>query len=410
MELFPRKPRTILDELTLLEKMMPSYKAEMLKVSKFIRNKVWGRVNDEVLFGVLSTCNMVISLKIQIIGEEFEIISEYICVFSNAICKYTQLDISFESFLLLKEMWENQLTRVVLKQWTQLDPERWPEFEENELYAKSLLQIMDDFWDSLTPESECAFIRPLKAYSKLIRGRKRHWTKAAELAAPSLEDIEKYHILNRWTPPGKRYLYLVDADSPSRYPEKTCMEEMRITDATLDVTIANFTVCARAFEEKILDLDYEDISVDDIFIQRELSRMTESGKIICELRTSGFRSESRIRKQIKIHEEETKNIATIFCGRMLFKQICSAIFVPLDDEEDNDYTTKERCYKSFHLFSEWCESKGISGIRYPSTRMKLINEKGSNLVLFDADAAVADESSFRICRNEDGWKEVNLRE
>ena len=42
--------------------------------------------------------------------------------------------------------------------------------------------------------------------------------------------------------------------------------------------------------------------------------------------------------------------------------------------------------------------------------MKLINEKGSNLVLFDADAAVADESSFRICRNEDGWKEVNLRE
>ena len=46
---------------------------------------------------------------------------------------------------------------------------------------------------------------------------------------------------------------------------------------------------------------------------------------------------------------------------------------------------KEKCYKSFHLLAEWCEGKGISGIRYPSTRMKLINERGSNLVLFDAD-------------------------
>lgn len=407
MELFPRKPKTILDELTLLEKMMPSYKAELLKVSKFIRNKIWGRVNDKVLLGVLSACNMAISLEIEIIGQEFEIISEYIHIFSNAIYKCTQLDIRMESFLLLKEMWENQLTKIVLKQWIQLDTARRPEFKEDELYTKSLLKIMDEFWESLTPESECAFICPLKTYSKLIRGRKRHWTKAAELAAPSLEDIEKNHILNRWTPPGKRYLYLVDADSPSRYPEKTCMEEMRITDTTLDVTVANFTVCDRALEEKILNLDYEDISVDDIFIQRELSRMAEADKIICELRTSGSKSKSRIRKQIKMHEVETKNLATIFCGKMLFKQICSAIFVPLDDKEDNDYTTKERCYKSFHLFSEWCENKGISGIRYPSTRMKLIKEKGSNLVLFDADAAVADESSFRICRNEDAWKNSN---
>ena len=42
MELFPRKPRTILDELTDLENMMPDYADELLKVSKFIRRNVWG--------------------------------------------------------------------------------------------------------------------------------------------------------------------------------------------------------------------------------------------------------------------------------------------------------------------------------------------------------------------------------
>ena len=59
---------------------------------------------------------------------------------------------------------------------------------------------------------------------------------------------------------------------------------------------------------------------------------------------------------------------------------------------------KEKCYKSFHLLAEWCEGKGISGIRYPSTRMNLINERGPNLVLFDADSAKANETSFRVRR------------
>ena len=89
----------------------------------------------------------------------------------------------------------------------------------------------------------------------------------------------------------------------------------------------------------------------------------------------------------------------VFSGQFLLKNICSAIFTPLDDDTDNDDELKERCYKSFHVFAEWCENKGFAGIRYPSTRMKLIGERGTNIVLFDANSAVADESTFRICRN-----------
>ena len=46
MELFPKQPQAILDELTTLENMMPSYRAELINVSKFIRNKIWGKIDD----------------------------------------------------------------------------------------------------------------------------------------------------------------------------------------------------------------------------------------------------------------------------------------------------------------------------------------------------------------------------
>ena len=60
---------------------------------------------------------------------------------------------------------------------------------------------------------------------------------------------------------------------------------------------------------------------------------------------------------------------------------------------------RKNAINPFILLAEWSvKVKGISGIRYPSTRMKLINERGSNLVLFDADSAKANGTSFRVRR------------
>ena len=78
MELFPKQPQAILDELTTLENMMPSYRAELINVSKFIRNKIWGKIDDNVLLGILTVCNTVFSFKIEAFGQEFEFISDYI--------------------------------------------------------------------------------------------------------------------------------------------------------------------------------------------------------------------------------------------------------------------------------------------------------------------------------------------
>ena len=71
------QPWTILDELTTLESMMPSYKAELICVSKFIRNRIWGKIDDNVLLGVLNVCNTVLSFEVEAFGQEIEFISNY---------------------------------------------------------------------------------------------------------------------------------------------------------------------------------------------------------------------------------------------------------------------------------------------------------------------------------------------
>lgn len=58
------------------------------------------------------------------------------------------------------------------------------------------------------------------------------------------------------------------------------MEEMRITDPTLDVTIADFTVYSEALENKVFDLDYDDVSEEEIVLQHEFCQAVETGQII----------------------------------------------------------------------------------------------------------------------------------
>ena len=70
----------------------------------------------------------------------------------------------------------------------------------------------------------------------------------------------------------------------------------------------------------ILDLDYEDITVESIFENSDALRKTESAKIIQELSTGIPVTEHRIKKQIKRHEPETRHIAQVFCGQLILKE------------------------------------------------------------------------------------------
>ena len=124
MELFPQKPRTILEELTDLENMMPAYKDELLKVSKFIRRNIWGQIDDRILLETLRVFNTLYSLVVDAIGQDFEIISEYVVQFSRIMSEYANLDIEGDAQMLLEKLWQDRVQKTVLNQWIQLDPSR----------------------------------------------------------------------------------------------------------------------------------------------------------------------------------------------------------------------------------------------------------------------------------------------
>ena len=128
---------------------------------------------------------------------------------------------------------------------------------------------MDDFWGTLTPESEKAFLHPLKAYPKLVRGRKHQWTKAEDSSiARSYREIS--YLKSMDSTQVNAICSPVDANDPSQSQEKICMEEMRITDPALDVTIAKTLPFApEALGNKVLDLDYDDVSEEEIVLQHE---------------------------------------------------------------------------------------------------------------------------------------------
>ena len=400
MDLFP-KPNvynSILEELTILENMAPTYKEPLWEISKFIRNKIWGKINENILFCILSVYNIVFPILLKESGYDFKIVIEYLWGLSITISEKTELDVTTDAEILIEKLYKEQLDEIVMKQWIQLDASRRSEFNKEEIYSENLLKKLDEFWEQLTPDTSATFLYPLKNFSRLIRGRKGCHNNAFDLLPPTVEIAKEKQILNRWNPPSKRYLYLVDATDNMDTPEEICFEEMRISDISEDVTIADFIVSKKALNNKILNLDYDDILVKDIIQELKLRQKFETDIIIKNLQTEKNKRRNKIDREIRKHKKEIQKMCTIFAGKFLFKEICDVIFTPLSNDEDLDPILKERAYKSFHLFAEWCEDKGIAGIRYPSTRMKRIGKHGSNLVIFDADSAEPDEASFHVLR------------
>lgn len=99
-------------------------------------------------------------------------------------------------------------------------------------------------------------------------------------------------------------------------------------------------------------------------------------------------------KKNKLRENKIEWLSNAFVGKLLLKELCDAIFIPLDDNVENE--EKNKYYNSFHILAEYLENRGYKRICYPSTRMKLIGKTGRNTVLFDADSAEAIEETFEI--------------
>lgn len=89
----------------------------------------------------------------------------------------------------------------------------------------------------------------------------------------------------------------------------------------------------------------------------------------------------RIGKETEAHPL-SREILEESTAKQYLKIICSCIYTKVDETDEKG---KERAYKSFHILAEYLESKGITGIIYPSTRTKKM--EGNNIVLFNKEDA-----------------------
>jgi len=383
-------------ELDKLEKLMSSYSNLLLLLSKSIRRTIWNVSSEKHLAATLYGCNLVFGVLVKAYGEHIEIFEMYIDYLDKHSNTYTSSSLTKLYNAIRAQIAIHKTQDLVKEHWKQINPYFRKKYAKEDLLTKDLTAILDDFFDNIVKVCPEQFILSLDdmKFKHLIRGRRKKWYCKNDLCAPSIEVAKENNIINRWNPPDKRYLYLVAGTGASEDIQTAC-EEMRIKSMET-VTIANFKVCATAKKVKIINLDYESTSREDIFNFAETIEKEQVNEVVTKISQNGVSpTEEYIKQQIDLQGSKTQWLATAFVGKLFLKELCDAIFVPLDETEDNDTDEKDKCYKSFHILAEYFENKGYAGICYPSTRMKLINKQGTNLVLFNDSNAEPLLNTFR---------------
>ena len=286
---------------------------------------------------------------------------------------------------------------VIDRQWKRINPYYADEFNTPEYAAtKDIISILDDFYSVVSDVQTDEFVKPISSFfeqAAVLRGRRGKWDEEVQLEPPSIEVAKANNIINRWNPPDKRFLYLAVGNAD--VAQETVLAEMR-AKAGEEITIGSFALREYAIGGKIVNLNFEGISHEEIFSEPEKTKKQIVSEVIRNFKASKrVPSEAAIKRAIDSHHGQIESTVKIFCGRLLLKEIGDAIFVPLDSSEDIDAAKKDICYKSFHVLANYFEEKGYAGIAFPSTRMRLKGKHGENLVLFDANCSHAKEETMR---------------
>lgn len=399
----------MLIELDKLEKLMPKYAEVLRYLSLKIRNNIWVRASEKHLAKFLHACNWVFSVLVDTFGEDIIEIEMYVDILFQKSDRYSTSDFTMVYQEIKTHIAIYKTQDMVKEHWRQINPYFRPEFSKEDLFDKNIIEILDDLFVNTVDVYPQEFYVTLDGLVYLHRGRRGKWSKPGDFFPPSIEFAKQKNIINRWNPSDKRYLYLAASHTNEPYSQSiclnefVCLEEMRIK-ANEEVSLAQFRVVKQAKRKTVINLDYENIKRADIFeyIQNEEKRQVTS--ILERILEQHIQlTESNIKQLIDEQSVQTKQIASVFCGKLLLKEISKAIFVPLDDNEDNDPALKDQCYKSFHIMAEYLELKGIAGIVYPSTQMNKHKDKGlkgSNVVLFEVNDAEPLKSTIKTIMGE----------
>ena len=385
-------------ELAKLERLMPSYKDLLLKLSKVIRNHVWGVSDESNLAVYLNRANCIFAISVEVLGETFYLIDMYIDLLCKQSRYFTSHDITGAFGKLKMEIAVLKTQELIKEQWKQLNPLFSSEYDNDDIFKKNILELFDDVYRETIELYPDAFTVNLGSINNICRGRGGKKTSTDDVLPPQIG----VGGINRWNPPSKRYGYyavstIVEVyDASFTWVEKTCYEELRKAKGD-EITFADFTVVPIANNSVIMNLDYSEISrrdVEQIIINSQNQLTSE---IVSEmLKTRMTPEKSNITKMIATKSPLSNKAVRIYCGKLFFKELCDAIFIPIDDDQVAvDSLYKEKCYTSFHLLAEYLESKRIKGVLFPSTRMMLLGKSGTNLVLFNPDDVAPIDTSLR---------------
>jgi len=381
----------VLIELDKLERLSLRRSYELRYLSKRIRKDIWiSGKNSEKVYYFLKKINRVFSMMNDIIGDDeffsLDTVMEYVKNFARFSVFYRpDLDTNY---------FNNLIDDIQLESAAHLIEQQWEDIYYSEDGYKSFLDIFDDIFTKSINLHKERFFHKLNSDDVLCRVV-NGWGHKSERFIPW-----KSKTHNRWNPPGKQYLYLSFSEQEMSYSndlsinEYICLEEYRAIKGE-QYSFCHFKALV---EGNILDLSYNDVSLSTIKNIVEDYREDSVKKMVDELLADPHAKEKyvnkkKLKKDIQIlmskNPVDSKIIEESYAKQYL-KMVCNCIYKKIDETREDK---REIAYKSFHILSEYLESKGVDGIIYPCTRTKKIT--GKNLVLFNINNAEPIPSSIK---------------
>lgn len=380
--------KKILYELTKLENLSVEYVEELEALSKGIRKFLWYNCNSQQLYYTIFNLNEIYKLLFERI-KSVDLILDYITHLSYHISIKNSINV-FEKMrddvyltnakVIIGKMWENVLS--------------------SDDGSKSFIDLFDDIFSNVIENNEDSFFVELTRDDILCRMvKEKECNEDRFIPWPN-------KTYNRWNPPGKTYLYLSYSKDNCSFNddltlnEYVCLLECR-TKLGEDCCFARFEPTTTG---RILDLSYNDVTLEDYRNQlSDYEKEVEHTIFDTLINDTDFIKQLKKKKVEKAKklifdrvehiyrsDYSPKKVLSLNIAKQVLKMICQSIYTKVDEESNEG---KEKAYRSFHLLSEYLESKGITGIIYPCTRTNRII--GKNIVLFDIKDAIPIKGSIK---------------
>ena len=377
----------ILYELERLENFCDKYKMELLFLSKRIRRDIWKDGNDPALAGILKSLNDSLEAEYP---DRAACTIDTVLDYTHTLGKYNilvnpKLDV---------EYYEKLTDDILLENAKVIIDKKWESINTSSDGSRTFLETFGEMFTHCIELRKGEFFRPLRKTDILCRVVDG-WGHGTDRFIPWPNKVQ-----NRWNPPGRTYLYLSFAEHLQKYnselsvSEYVCLEEYRAKKGEK----YSFCLFEIAKEGNILDLSYNDIDLG-VFrrkldnYQVELENIIFADIISDPNKIKRYkRNGKELKRAIKQKSESLVDhqIIADAVAKQYLKMVCNCIYKKVDEKDDDK---KEAAYRSFHVLSEYLESKGVTGIIYPCTRTNKV--VGKNVVLFNIHDATPIEGSIR---------------